>query len=425
MTFQSVWRSEACPDDLCQYLQKSVEFDSAQGEDIYSILHNPCDSCANQTEQEPLQILDHRHHEDVFSAFRRHLENYTARSLTLESDTVDAFKGVLTVLYDGDLGIYGLPVNDFDRAMLWHVLEELPTSASGKESFPSWSWASAGSTVTIPVQSWGHFMGPLVHWTYKSPNGKLKAINSSSRPCHEEDRTPRAYLLAAWWNGCVEAPVPDDVKHASTPICSKRTFAGPVQRYWIQRLCEHLVKRETCEECESYIEHRWPSLDQLWNDINQSASRQGLHEPSFGFCMVDPLLTENLHPGALWTRAQTTRLRIGKKPDPTRGDYWRFVDAAGRRVGDILPLTERTTATRLQAALNGDSVECIGVSLIRAFYSGTDNRYYETDCDWPGVNVIIIDQQERYQTARRIGVGWIYLWDWVQAGPKFRDIILE
>ncbi|KAI1076712.1 hypothetical protein F5B20DRAFT_555249 [Whalleya microplaca] len=368
-----------------------------------------------------------RAYEDGFSAFRRHLENYTARSLTLESDTVDAFIGILTVLYDGDLGIYGLPVKDFDRAMLWHVLEELPTSASGKDRFPSWSWASAGSSVTIPVQSWGHFIGPLVHWTYKSPNGKLKAINSSNRLYHKEARRSRAYLLAAWWKGCVETPVPDDVKYASTPICRKHAFAGPVQRYWIQRLCEHLVRLDTCEECESYIEQRWPCLDQLWNDIKQSARQQGLHEPSFGSCMVDPLLTENLHPGALWTRAQTTRLRIGKQPDPLQGDYWRFVDAAGRIVGRILPQTKRTTATRLQAALNGDFVECIGVSLIYAFCHRAYGRYYGTyDTDeWPGVNVIIIDRQERYQTARRIGVGWIYLWDWIEAGPKFRDIILE
>lgn len=278
-------------------------------------------------------LLGHRlmeGYEIVFEAFRRHLEKYTARSLTHKSDNVNAFSGILTVLYDGDLGIYGLPVNDFDRAMLWHVLEELPTSASGKENFPSWSWASAGSSVTIPVQSWGHFMGPLVHWTYKSPDGKLEAIKSSSRPRHNEGRLPQAYLLAAWWKGCVEAPVPDDVKHVITPTCNKRAFAGPVQCYWIQRLCEHLVKRETCKECESYIEERWPCLDQLWDDIKQSAQRQGLHEPSFGSCMVDPLLIEKMHPGALWTRAQTTRVRVGRNPEFTLGDYWGFVDSTLR-----------------------------------------------------------------------------------------------
>lgn len=359
---------------------------------------------------------------DVFGAFRRHLENYTARSLTLESDTVDAFKGILTVLYDGDLGIYGLPVNDFDRAMLWYDLEGQPTSASGKKSFPSWSWASAASRVRIPVESWGDFMGPLVHWTYKSPNGKLKAIKSSSMRHHMKNRRPRAHLLVAWWKGCVEAPMPDDVKHASTPICSKRASAGPVQRYWIQRLCEHLVKCETCEECESYMEQRWPCLDQVWNDINQSARRQGLHESSFGSCMVDPLLTENLHPGALWTRAQMARFRIRNQTGPISS--WQFVDAEGRRIGHIRASTKRTTPTRLQTALNGDFVECIGVSLVRG---SKDYRYYRTyeNHDWPGVNLIIINQQEKYQTACRIGVGWIFLWDWVEAGPKFRDIILE
>ncbi|KAI1091500.1 heterokaryon incompatibility protein-domain-containing protein [Rostrohypoxylon terebratum] len=375
-------------------------------------------------------LLGHRlknGYEDQFDAFCRHLKNYTARSLTLQSDAVDAFIGILAGLYAGDLGIYGLPVIDFDRAMLWHALEELPTSASGKESFPSWSWASAGSGVTIPIQPRRDFRGPLVHWTYRSPNGRLKAINSNPRNGFYRRGSPwrQAYLLAAWWNGCVEAPMPNDVKHASTPICSNREFAAPVQRYWIQRLCEHMVKRETCKECESYIEQRWPCLDQLWDDIKQNAGRQGVHEPSFGSCMTDPSLIENLHP-ALLTRAQTARFRIRK--DPARGDYWQFVDAAGGRVGDIISVTKRTTATRIQAVPNGDSVECIAVSLISAMYSWKDDRYYVTDDEydyWPGVNIIIIDQQEGCQTARRIGIGWIYLWYWVEANPQFRDIILE
>ena len=106
---------------------------------------------------DPSGLLGHRLRTDSestnFDSFYRHLGGYTARSLTLESDIVNAFTGVLTALYDGDLGIYGLPEPDFDRAVLWHVRTGLSTSAGGKDSFPSWSWASAGSRVTAPAIS--------------------------------------------------------------------------------------------------------------------------------------------------------------------------------------------------------------------------------------------------------------------------------
>ena len=203
---------------------------------------------------------------------------------------------------------------------------------------------------------------------------------------------------------CLEAPVPDDVKHAPGPICGGRESAGCFQHHWIQRLCEHLEKHETCKECESYIEQRWPSLDQLWTDIEQSAERQGIHEPSYGSYMVDRSLTENSRPGVLLTRAQTARIRVGKKPDHVWGTSWRFVDAE-RKIGEILPEEPRTEEDGLQASLYGNLVECMAVSLSDAWTQAGQ---------WPGVNVLIIDQQEESLFARRIGVGWIFLW----IGPK-------
>lgn len=408
--------SVLCPRQLI-FTSHEVWFECDDKDSPYWREHFP-ESTINTVDSSGL--LGHRLSADYeftkFDRYRRHLESYTARSLALESDIVNAFTGVLTALYDGDLGIYGLPEPDFDRAVLWHVRTGPLTSVSGKNNFPSWSWASAGFIVTAPVISWSHFKGPLVHWTYKGPTGELKAIKSRRSYDGAWLQRTLSYLLAAWWKGCLEAPVPDDVKHAPAPICGRRESARYVQRHWIQRLCEHLEKHESCQECESYIEQRWLSLDQLWTDIRKSAGWQRIHEPSYGSYMVDRSLAENSRPGVLLTRAQTARIRVGKNPNCLWSLYWCFVDAEGRRIGKFLPEEPRTDEDGLQASLYGNLVECMAVSLSDAWTQAGQ---------WPGVNVLIIDQQEESLFARRIGVGWIYLWDWAKADRTFKNIALE
>lgn len=40
------------------------------------------------------------------------------------------------------------------------------------------------------------------------------------------------------------------------------------------------------------------------------------------------------------------------------------------------------------------------------------------------VNVLLIDRLEKESFARRIGVGWVYLEDWIQAKQGFKTICL-
>lgn len=338
--------------------------------------------------------------ESCFDNFRRHLGQYTARSLTYKSDTVNAFTGILAALYDGDLGIYGLPEEDFDRALLWNSFKKPLISTSDKEGLPSWSWASASANSIISVSTtadYGCLKGPLVRWTYTDPTGQLKAINSGKND--DWQMAPHAYFFAAWWKGCIEASVPDEIIYAPAN-CSQYKSADPVQRRWINTLWEHLGKRETCQECESYISEHW--LSESWTHVRRSAELEETYDKS---------LADNLRPGALLTRAQTAHFRVGKSPF---GEYskWCFVDTLGHDIGKIIPEKYVTAPFVLQEYLHGDFAECIGISISDVFGK-------------PAVNVLIIYRGKKLLSARRVGVGYIYLWEWVKADREFEYIALE
>lgn len=150
-----------------------------------------------------------------FEDFIRHIGSYAARSLTYQSDILDAFLGILTTLYEGGRSIYGLPEADFDRALLWRC-ENNSMKNIDTISIPSWSWASVNKPATTPMLFWSHqgFLGPLIQWSYKDQNGELKTARSenSFHSREKSDTRAQAHLLVAWWAGCIEPATPEDVR---------------------------------------------------------------------------------------------------------------------------------------------------------------------------------------------------------------------
>lgn len=137
-----------------------------------------------------------------FQNFVRYLELYTLRSLTHQSDILDAFMGILTTLYKGDLGICGLPEADFDQALLWYCKAKQLSNVD-TVSFPSWSWASASEAVAAPIiwrLSHKGFLGTLTQWSYMDQNAELKTVRSknSLHPRDKSDTSAQAHLLITW-----------------------------------------------------------------------------------------------------------------------------------------------------------------------------------------------------------------------------------
>ncbi|KAI0411374.1 HET-domain-containing protein [Xylaria grammica] len=368
-----------------------------------------------------------------FQDFVRHLESYTARSLTYPLDVLNAFMGILTTLYKTDLGIYGLPETDFDQALLWYCkTEQMPKM--NKNSFPSWSWASVSGIITAPTIYYNEgFLGPLVQWSYKDQNGELKIVRSrnSLHPRdtqdtrNKPDTNAQAHLLVAWWKGCIEPAVPEDVK---------------------QELEKYSPASEKCAICESKIAQRWPDLEEVWKSI-ESARNSGIRDTQY----LAERLSVELQPGVLLTRAQTAYFKVSLEG----GIY--FVDSEGRRIGIIRPeYTDNALGIKAGTAQT-DSLECIGISLsgshklapsnstsldsdrelkmIRGMarvLNALDKREPQPE-DLIGVrqsavNVLIIHREggpKESPFARRIGVGWVYLANWIEADRVFKTIGLK
>ncbi|KAJ3564682.1 hypothetical protein NPX13_g7757 [Xylaria arbuscula] len=423
--------------------------------------------------------------ETQFEDFVRHLESYTARSLTYQSDILNAFIGILTTLYKTKLGIYGLPETDFDQALLWYCkTEQMPKMDS---SFPSWSWASVSEIVTAPIIRFQQgFLGPLVQWWYKDRNRELKIVRSkNSLHCRDTrgtkgtrdkpDTNAQAHLLVAWWKGCIEPAIPEDVKQAlekCSPACESST---QTQLPFIERVWGHIKKAEKCTTCESKIAERWPDLEEVWKSI-KGARNLGIWDTQY---FAEQLLIEELQPGVLLTRAQTAYFKISLEVD-ARWDPFSirleiyFVDSGGRRIGIIRPeYTCDTCMTGITlhevlgikaGTAQTDSLECMSVSLssIRKL-EASESTTLDSDLELkmarelgeivnkmnkkgeplPGekllsedltgvrqsaVNVLIIHREggsKGCPIARRIGVGWIYLEDWMKADRAFQTIGLK
>ncbi|GAW16526.1 hypothetical protein ANO14919_059560 [Xylariales sp. No.14919] len=414
-----------------------------------------------------------------FEDFVRHLESYTARSLTYPLDMLNAFMGILTTLYKSDLGIYGLPEIDFDQALLWYCkTEQMPKMDNN--SFPSWSWASVSEIVTAPTIHFGEgFLGPLVQWSYKDQNGELKTVRSrnslhSRNTRDKPDTNAQAHLLVAWWKGCIEPAVPEDVKQELEKYSPACESSNQTQLPFIERVWGHIEKAEKCATCESKIAQRWPNLEEVWKSIKR-VRNSGIWDAQY---LTEWLSAEELQPGVLLTRAQTAyfkvSLQIGVQLEDSfsfRADIY-FVDSGGRRIGIIRPEytdNARTTGTTLQEALGikagraqTDCLECMGISLSNShklasskstsldsnrelkilrgmvemlhempeINNYSDERMESLPEDVRGVrqsavNVLIIHrggESEGSPFARRIGVGWVYLADWIKADRAFKTI---
>lgn len=81
-----------------------------------------------------------------FRVYARSVEEYSARSLSFESDALNAFAGVMNylrpIMRSGY--IYGLPQTVLDEALSWKpkgLIRRRVHTDSGTSIFPSWSWA--------------------------------------------------------------------------------------------------------------------------------------------------------------------------------------------------------------------------------------------------------------------------------------------
>jgi hypothetical protein len=81
-----------------------------------------------------------------FPQYALAVQHYTSRSLSYNTDILNAFTGIMNYLRPGFRGefLFGLPSTELESALLWQPDGELMRRidpVSGQQLFPSWSWA--------------------------------------------------------------------------------------------------------------------------------------------------------------------------------------------------------------------------------------------------------------------------------------------
>jgi len=125
--------------------------------------------------------------EGVFGHFRtyaRHVEGYNRRTLTYDSDVLNAFSAILSEYSLQDSlkkFCWGLPLRDFTQALLWHIRnfhltprefqplrrrkrDDLPSNG---RLFPSWSWIGWAGDITYYTLSRAYKITQAVTWPWE------------------------------------------------------------------------------------------------------------------------------------------------------------------------------------------------------------------------------------------------------------------
>jgi hypothetical protein len=162
------------------------------------------------------------------------LGTYSGRMLTHPTDILPAISGILYALY-GHETLFGMPLDDFDVAILWISEGEYAgrRKRTASNIFPSWSWISGVQAVdfTLCVAA----TSGLAYWRRPSEGGWV-AIGPPTRsgyriyPEHYEplDEKTRTVAALAWCNGCINAPILEYL----VPDCSREMYEARLRDEW-------------------------------------------------------------------------------------------------------------------------------------------------------------------------------------------------
>jgi hypothetical protein len=170
-----------------------------------------------------------RQHLSTLDRYHNLISAYRSRQLTLESDALNAFSGVISA-FRRELNtevVWDIPVAQFNETILWEPLIHDPTSR--RDFFPSWSclgWkaSSLPGDITWPCSLETHVETiPRIKWYSVSADGGLSYVktdkSASSKPLPMVDLEVRLEKVAlrqnclCFWAECTDvlvSKVPQD-----------------------------------------------------------------------------------------------------------------------------------------------------------------------------------------------------------------------
>ncbi|KAJ6006698.1 Heterokaryon incompatibility [Penicillium sp. IBT 35674x] len=331
-----------------------------------------------------------------FQSFTRHLKHYTSRNITYRSDAHNALYGIFMSLYKGnDVFLNGLPVVDFDRALLWYpdigenTIERHETQG---EILPTWSWSSVMGLTDPVYYRAAAFYGTLAPWYHindqVTSSGSIAALNG--HPDSEVDDDWQVYMAIAIKEGCV----------------------GSVSLAFSLETDSFATVREIFNTC--------------WKDYH-SFRREAIPLTIKTSELPHGISTNEAKKGVIATESQTVSLRVTPRPYSSLDIINSEGDIIGGFCGDAAKLREQASSPGYNTHTE---FEFISLSLSGAKFQAEDTSLKNyTDVDGnslnkvPFVNVLMIANSGGFSHRRELG--WIYLIDWAKLRREWRTIVLE
>lgn len=337
-------------------------------------------------------------HEDGsrFQSFTRHLKHYTSRNITYRSDAHKALYGISMSLYKGPGALLnGLPVVDFDRALLWYPdigENAIERHEAQGEILPTWSWSSVmGLSDPVHYRA-ADFYGTLAPWYHISDHiscsDSIAALNGDPDSGLNDDW--QVYMAIAIKEGCV--------RNVSLAFS---------------------LETDTFPTVRELFNTRWKDYHSFRNEaipltIKTSELPHGI-------------FTDPAKEGVIATEAQTAFLRVTPRPSSSLDIINSEGDIIGGFCGDAAKLREQAISSGYNSHAE---FEFISLSLSGAkFYSEDSSlkNYIDADGNWlnkaPIVNVLMIASSGGVSHRRELG--WIYLIEWAKLRREWRTIVLE
>lgn len=125
------------------------------------------------------------------------------REFGYEWDIINGFSGILNSLFGKDHR-FGLPLEDFDFALLWSPRTTSLDRESRGSAFPSWSWASIRSDkIEYSVYNHGIRLVPVGSWVFLDGN-EIGQVPWTQENHHDLDGIKITSTL--WRHGCMVEP---------------------------------------------------------------------------------------------------------------------------------------------------------------------------------------------------------------------------
>jgi hypothetical protein len=352
---------------------------------------------------------------DPFSNYKERVEEYSKRTLSNQSDILDAFSGISSTLYSPytELFFFGLPQSGFDAALLW-----TPDAADGpfRQRFtvdvlvlPSWSWISHQGQIKFDPEP---LSGSLVDWyATADESGQLSQLQVTKPKINDEHF--RIYASDFYNPECYDTRIRSDTEepsHLSETDPRRARFSGydaysedpdayrkfPAQAVELAKQPGRLLLRA---ESALFKLRRYsaPGSGGSKNHVSTLTiiDRQDTHVGIID--MDDTWISLYLSPDNESEEEEFQFIALSASRAP---EHWLAYFAAAYR---------KSVNKAHQAKRPG-----------RLYYDGSRGAALDT---LPTVNVMLLEWQEGL--AHRIGLGKVFLAAWKDARPVLETIVLE